>query len=200
MTKISYSNIVVPAQAGTHAQGDIKPHQEWISAYAGKTVFFVMYRGYFMYENIVLRAAKQSDVKAITGLYIASRKTFLSYAPLRHSDDSIYRWIYDIVIPTRLTTVVEKNGMIIGMMVLAKKQNIGWIEQLYLAPSAVGQGIGSLLVNKAKKTLGAPIRLCTFQQNTDAQRFYEQHGFKIIEWRDGTDNEEHCPDVVYEWL
>lgn len=85
------------------------------------------------------------------------------------------------------------------MMILEKEQNIGWIEQLYLAPSSVGMGVGSLLVNKTKQTLGSPIRLCTFQQNTNAQRFYEQHGFRIIELRDGSENEEGCPDAVYEW-
>lgn len=153
-----------------------------------------------MPDKTILRNAKLSDAKPITEVYIASRKAFVSFAPLRHTDDSVYQWIYEVAIPSGLMTVVEKNGVIIGMMLLSKEQNIGWIEQLYLAPSAVGQGIGSLLVNKAKETLGSPIRLCTFQQNTNAQRFYERHGFRIIELRDGSANEEGCPDAVYEWL
>ena len=72
--------------------------------------------------------------------------------------------------------------------------------QLYIAPSAIGHGIGTLFVNMAKETLGSPIRLCTFQESINVQRFYERHGFRIIELRDGTANEEGCPDAVYEWL
>jgi ribosomal protein S18 acetylase RimI-like enzyme len=153
-----------------------------------------------MTESTILRPAKQSDARAITELYIASRKAFVPFAPLRHSDDSVYQWIDEVIIPKGHMTVVEKDGIIVGMMVLSKEQNVGWIDQLYLAPSAVGEGLGSLLVDKAKHTLGSPIRLCTFQQNIDAQRFYERHGFQMIELRDGSANEEQCPDAIYEWL
>ena len=152
-----------------------------------------------MAQNIILRPAKQSDAKAITEVYIASRKAFVSFAPLMHSDESVYQWIYDILIPSELVTVVEQNGSIVGMMGLAKKNNIGWIEQLYLTPSAVGHGIGSLLVSAAKKTLHSPIRLHTFQENIHARCFYERHGFRLLELYDGSANEEHCPDALYEW-
>jgi ribosomal protein S18 acetylase RimI-like enzyme len=152
-----------------------------------------------MLENIVLRAAKQSDARAIVEVYIASRRAFVAFAPIRHSDEEVYQWIYEVVIPSGQMLVVEKNTIIVGMMVLVKKQKVGWIEQLYLAPTAVGQGIGSLLIQKAKELLGSPIRLCTFQQNTKAQWFYEKHGFRLVELRDGTANEEQCPDAIYEW-
>jgi ribosomal protein S18 acetylase RimI-like enzyme len=151
-----------------------------------------------MSEKIILRNAIQPDVKAITEIYIASRKVFVSFAPLIHSEESVYQWI-DNIVATQNLTLAEKNGAIVGMMALSKKHNTGWIEQLYIAPSAVGQGIGSLLVKLAKQTLGAPIRLHTFQQNINAQRFYQKLGFQIIELRDGSANEEHCPDAVFEW-
>ncbi|MFA6302802.1 MAG: GNAT family N-acetyltransferase [Legionella sp.] len=149
-----------------------------------------------MTEKIVVRTAKPSDSEAITHVYLASRKAFVGFAPLVHSDESVEQWIREQVIPDMFVTVVEINNVIIGMMVLAKEGNIGWIEHLYLAPSAVGQGIGTILVNEAKKNLGSPIRLCTFQENTKARRFYERHGFQIIELRDGSANEEGCPDAV----
>ncbi len=153
-----------------------------------------------MSNNITLRAATLADAKAITEVYITSRKTFVAFAPLVHSDESVYQWIHDIVIPSESVTVVLIDEKIVGMMALSKQNDIGWIEQLYLAPSSVGHGIGTLLVNQAKETLGAPIRLCTFQENINAQRFYERHGFRVIELRDGSANEEQCPDAVYEWL
>ena len=43
------------------------------------------------------------------------------------------------------------------------------------------------------------LRLWTFQRNTDAIRFYESHGFKLVRETSGADNEEHEPDALYRW-
>jgi ribosomal protein S18 acetylase RimI-like enzyme len=40
--------------------------------------------------------------------------------------------------------------------------------------------------------------LYTFQQNTGAPRFYERFGFKAVQFTDRSENEERCPDVLYE--
>ena len=84
-------------------------------------------------------------------------------------------------------------------MALSKNQDIGWIDQLYLLPMSTGHGVGTVLLNLAKETLGSPIRLHTFQKNIQAQRFYEQHAFHVIALSDGLSNEELCPDMLYEW-
>ncbi len=77
--------------------------------------------------------------------------------------------------------VAVENHLIVGMMSLSKNQGAGWIDQLYLSPEATGRGIGSLLSQKAKSTLDSPICLHTFQENIAARRFYEKHGFQVIE-------------------
>jgi GNAT superfamily N-acetyltransferase len=43
------------------------------------------------------------------------------------------------------------------------------------------------------------LRLWTFQKNEGARRFYERHGFDVVEMTDGAGNEEHEPDVLYAW-
>ena len=106
--------------------------------------------------------------------------------------------MHDILIASTQVWIVEQNSVIIGMMAIAEEQKFNWIEQLYVLPQATEQGAGSLLVAKAK-SLNLPIRLRTFQENLGARRFYERHGFKIIEFADGSGNEEHCPDMLYEW-
>ena len=148
--------------------------------------------------KIFLRKATQADAEEIATVYLISRKK-LPYAPLVHSDVEILHWIKETLIPTNQVTVVEKNGMIIGMMALSKIQEIGWIDQLYLLPKSTGLGIGTMLLNLAKNTLGSPIRLHTFQENIQARRFYERHGFCLIALSDGSNNEERCPDILYEW-
>jgi hypothetical protein len=43
------------------------------------------------------------------------------------------------------------------------------------------------------------LQLWTFVSNLGAQRFYLRHGFVEVERTDGAANEEHAPDILYEW-
>lgn len=72
----------------------------------------------------------------------------------------------------------------------------GWVDQLYISPSAQGQGVGPALLAKALED-GAKRRLWTFQRNARAQRFYERHGFTAERFTDGSGNDEREPDVLY---
>ena len=153
-------------------------------------------------DDVNFRPATSADAEQVADIYLDSRKTFLAYAPLAHSDDSIRRWIADHLIPSGGVTVASPKDALAplaGMMAVSRKEGVGWIDQLYLRPSAVGRGIGSRLVEKAKAELEPPIRLHTFQENEGARRFYERHGFEILELGDGSSNEEGCPDILYEW-
>jgi len=152
-----------------------------------------------MSSGAIIRAATSSDAVGISDVYLASRKSFLSYAPLAHSDEDVRQWIAGYLIPNAEVSVALMDGEIVGMMALIRNETAGWINQLYLHPSAVGQGIGTQFVAMAQKKLGPPIRLYTFQANEGARRFYERHGFKAIACSDGSQNEERCPDVLYEW-
>jgi GNAT superfamily N-acetyltransferase len=149
---------------------------------------------------IKIRIANISNADAVSTAYLASRKQFLAYAPLAHTEEEVRQWVRDELIPGGGVFVAEADGIILGMMALSKSGDIGWIDQLYLYPALVGQGIGTLLLEHAKAELGSPIRLYTFQENLAARRFYERHGFHPIVFTDGSGNEEHCPDVLYEWV
>jgi len=74
----------------------------------------------------------------------------------------------------------------------------GWIDQLYVLPSSQGQGIGGALLHVAKSRFGR-LSLWTFQRNSNARRFYEKHGFVLVEETDGSTNEEREPDALYSW-
>jgi GNAT superfamily N-acetyltransferase len=74
----------------------------------------------------------------------------------------------------------------------------GWIEQLYVLPSACSRGIGTELLSVATGTFGR-LELWTFQRNARARRFYEARGFVLIEETDGVRNEEKEPDARYVW-
>jgi ribosomal protein S18 acetylase RimI-like enzyme len=74
----------------------------------------------------------------------------------------------------------------------------GWIDQLYVLPSSQGRGIGTALLAIARR--GFPsLSLWTFQRNAAARRFYERHGFILVEVTDGSRNIEKEPDALYRW-
>ena len=73
-----------------------------------------------------------------------------------------------------------------------------WIEQLYVLPQARGQGVGTALLDIAKRT-SDHLQLWTFQRNAQARHFYEARGFAIVEQTDGAGNEEKEPDARYLW-
>ncbi|HGO6693936.1 TPA: N-acetyltransferase family protein [Legionella pneumophila] len=147
----------------------------------------------------LLRKALNTDVNGIANVYLRSRKELVTFAPLIHTDECIHQWIRNDLLSEEQVIVAEENGIIIGMMSLTYDEGIGRIRQLYIHPDAVGQGVGTLMIKKAKLILGSPIQLYTFQENIGARRFYERHGFQAIDFNDGSGNEENCPAVLYEW-
>jgi GNAT superfamily N-acetyltransferase len=153
-----------------------------------------------MPNAILIRKAAPSDAQAVGQVYLAARKTFLPYAPLAHSDEDVQQWVREQLIPAGGVWVATSQGRVIGMLGLARRQSIGWLDHLYLHPNYVGRGIGARLLEVAKLELGAPMRLYTFQANSGARRFYEQHGFRAIAFSNGATNEEKCPDVLYELI
>ncbi|MBR0715712.1 GNAT family N-acetyltransferase [Bradyrhizobium liaoningense] len=74
----------------------------------------------------------------------------------------------------------------------------GWVEQLYVLPGAQGRGVGTRLLEIAKRDCDQ-LELWTFQRNERARRFYEASGFTLIEQTDGARNEEKEPDARYLW-
>lgn len=82
---------------------------------------------------------------------------------------------------------------VVGLIVYNDRE----ISQLYIHINYQGIGIGYILLDKVKKQSSGRLSLYTFEVNENAQRFYEKHGFEIIDR--GHENEENLPDIQYEW-
>ncbi|MET0606909.1 MAG: GNAT family N-acetyltransferase [Beijerinckiaceae bacterium] len=74
----------------------------------------------------------------------------------------------------------------------------GWIEHLYVLPTAQKRGAGGSLLKLAQEKFSA-LKLWTFQRNDGARRFYENRGFVALRETDGVGNAEKEPDVLYGW-
>lgn len=111
-----------------------------------------------------------------------------------HSDSQTRDWIATVVCGHSSVWVVEGHGLV-AMLVL----DGGELDQLYVDPLSQGEGIGSRLIDLAKRESPAGLELWMFESNVGAQRFYERHGFVEVGRTDG-DNEEGSPDVRYRWV
>jgi GNAT superfamily N-acetyltransferase len=74
----------------------------------------------------------------------------------------------------------------------------GWIDHLYVLPTSQRRGVGTALLRVPQSQFRL-LSLWTFQRNSVARRFYETHGFVLVEETDGSGNEEKEPDARYTW-
>lgn len=147
---------------------------------------------------VTLRPAVAADAPRVARLLIDTRRAFMPYAPPAHPDAELRDWVAHTLVPSGSVVLAQHDGAVIGCMHTEPAEGLSWITQMAVDPARVGRGVGSVLLDHALRTLRRPIRLYTFQQNVGARRFYERHGFVAIALTDGRDNEERCPDVLYE--
>jgi ribosomal protein S18 acetylase RimI-like enzyme len=149
--------------------------------------------------EVVIRRATAADAAAVADVWLASFHAGLPTVRLAHSDDEVRGWVADVLIPGRETWVAEAGvggaSEIVGMMALTDEE----LDQLYLRPDWRGRGLGDRFVALAKERRPAGLALYAFQVNAAACRFYERHGFEVVDRNDGSRNEEHEPDVRYAW-
>jgi GNAT superfamily N-acetyltransferase len=140
------------------------------------------------------RRARPDEALVVADLWLVSRRASIpQIPPYVHSDDEVRAWFQQVVIPSQDVWVTEMGEQLVALMALGDK----WIEQLYVHPAWSNRGLGTDLLQIAKR--GCPsLDLWTFQSNAGAMRFYERNGFVSVAMTDG-DNEEGAPDIRYHW-
>jgi GNAT superfamily N-acetyltransferase len=145
-------------------------------------------------EPLVLERARTEDAEEIAEVYLAAIADALAFVPRRYSDDEVRRWVRNVMLARGETWVARLGGRIVGFAALAGCM----LDQLFLRPGYYRQGIGSLLLDKAKERSPRRLRLYAFGRNLRARAFYEAHGFRIkaIDAAAATQEE---PEIAYEW-
>lgn len=149
---------------------------------------------------VTLRRAEPADAAAVADVFLRSFHATYAF-PLAHTDDEVRGWVRDRLVPQLETWVAVETGpqdhgdRVLGFATVAP----GWLEQLYVDPDHLGEGIGRLLLDTAKERQPGGMLLWTFQVNDRARRFYERNGFTIVRFGDEANNEERQPDVQYWW-
>jgi ribosomal protein S18 acetylase RimI-like enzyme len=145
--------------------------------------------------EVTIRRGTAADAGAAADLWLRARRAAVGAIPTPvHSDAEVRLWFTAQVVPAlELWLAESEHQVMLGLLVLEG----GWIDQLYVDPKRTGRGIGSRLVEIAKRERS--LRLWTFASNGRAQRFYEGHGFVELGRTNGAENEEHARDIQYGW-
>lgn len=143
---------------------------------------------------LTLRAAGSADADAVAAVFSPSFR-LLDFLPILHSVAEDRAFIERVILRECAVTVAETGTRIVGFLALQDDE----VRLLHVHPDFVGRGIGSALLDDAKRAGTPALELWCFQANAGARRFYERHGFRAIRFTDGRDNEEKMPDLRYRW-
>lgn len=135
------------------------------------------------YARDTVRMWRASKEKALGQKDIHSFKDHLNY--LRSAlvkENKVYLAVY------------KESESVVGLLAINDSQ----LNQLYIHIKFQKMGIGSRLLDLAKKLSPGKLELFTFEINKKARAFYEKHGFKVV--TRGSENEENLPDIKYKWI
>ena len=143
---------------------------------------------------LIIRQLELADMDAAARVHRRAFDHALPWLTGLHTSDED-QWFYR----ERVFTGCQVHGAFEGGAlagIIAFRSD--WIDQLYVLPEVQGRGVGSELLQVAKRAFDR-LQLWTFQRNLRARRFYEARGFALVEETDGARNEEKEPDGRYLW-
>ncbi len=148
-------------------------------------------------DDLLLRPAVAEEAELLAELFMAAREAaFPSMPRTVHGPDEVRRWFAELLSGQRETWVAERAGEVVGYLVLDPE----WLDSLYVRSDLTGRGIGGVLLDLAKSLRPEGFGLWVFESNEGARRFYRRHGLVELRRTDGSDNEEHAPDIELAWL
>ena len=145
-------------------------------------------------ENILLVEYAEKYAASTVTMWRTSKEIALGIKEIHSFDDHLY-FLNEVLAKenTIYLAIQDDSDAVVGLMAT----NGAFLNQLYIHTGFQRRGIGSRLLDVAKKLSSGKLQLYTFEINLGAQAFYEKHGFKIT--GRGSDNEEQLPDIIYEW-
>ncbi len=110
--------------------------------------------------------------QAYRGIIPADRwsEPYMSREKLQHEiDEGVGFWGF------------EEAGSIAGVMGLQQVQDVTLIRHAYVRTSSQKQGIGAQLLSHLRARATAPVLIGTWASASWAIRFYERHGFQMVD-------------------
>ena len=142
---------------------------------------------------MTVRRATPDDAGDAARVFTAAFAS-MNFVPKMHSAEEDRAFVRSLILEKDVW-VAERDARVIGLACW----HDGWLEQLYVDPAHHDGGAGTALLARVMREHPEGFQLWTFQANAGARRFYERHGFRAVEFTDGSRNEERQPDVRYVW-
>jgi ribosomal protein S18 acetylase RimI-like enzyme len=147
-------------------------------------------------RRVIVRRLVPEDVSAAAAVWHESRQ--VAYSFLRHmpwlsleEDEAIFR---TRILPDNELWVATVDDVVAAFLALQGS----YIDRLYVQPEFQRCGIGSALLEHARKLCPAGLELRTHEKNLGARAFYERHGFRAVRFGRSPPPENE-PDVEYHW-
>jgi len=134
-----------------------------------------------------------ADIEPVARIFREIRQACLPYLPDLHSPAEDLAFFRDHVFAECEVWLAEA-AVLDGFCAFRE----GWVDHLYVRQPCHGQGLGTALLVKAMDAQPR-LRLWVFQRNGPALAFYHARGFRETLRTDGSANEEHEPDALFEW-
>lgn len=142
-----------------------------------------------------MRAVTAADAERVAEIFLTSRRGAMPWLARPHTDDETRWWHANVLVPRGTVVVAETAGVVVGFA----EPTGGWLNALYVAPSAQGMGVGSALFEHSRALQPQGFDLWVFQRNVRALDFYARYDCVEVRRTDGADNEEREPDVLLRW-
>jgi nitronate monooxygenase len=145
---------------------------------------------------IALRPFRDADLAETVTMWLRSMQAaYPNVAEIqRHRIDDALPFFRDHIASRCAVELATVDGRIAGLLA----QRGEWVDQLFIDVGDQRRGLGTLLLDNAKRRAPAGLRLFTLRGNAPARAFYARHGFSLISFG-VSPAPENTPDVELIW-
>ncbi len=146
------------------------------------------------FKGLRINKYSETDFGSLAELF---RKVYVQTYPhfdqKFHETERFFLILREHILQNSYVWTAKFDGKVVGFLALEEN----FIDQLYVLEEFQNKGLGSFWIAESKKIYPDFLELYTFACNEKAIRFYEKHGFTIIE--KGIAPDEKIPDVKMRW-
>jgi RimJ/RimL family protein N-acetyltransferase len=140
-----------------------------------------------------ITAYEPADAKDLVPMWRESFEFGMKFTD-PNSLQSLHDFLLREVVPANTLHVAHRNSGLVGFMASTRES----VTQLFVRVECIGQGIGTQLLELAKRQSQGSLWLYAFARNTHACRFYQRHGFREVERE--SENMYRMEAIRYEWV
>jgi GNAT superfamily N-acetyltransferase len=147
------------------------------------------------HREITTRRAESKDVDAVAGLWHESARGMDGVPMAKPTRSALQERIIAELRSGWDLYLAHRGERLVGM--LALKPEFAIVDQIFVAPGEQRKGVGSALLDLAKRSLPAGFTLRMDAANHRARRFYQKEGLKKVD--EGIHPSTGIPVHYYGW-